>query len=200
MRKWFGIAHFKVKTYFLWVLIEIALVSTIYVILFDREPGGFILDYIYSLQYTILGMLIPYIFSLFIIHNRYQRFEIKNLSKNIVKGYNDLINFKEENQNVKFSIINADLLFLEATDNYVSIYYLNNGDVKRSLIRNTLKALELEQLPENIIRCHRSYMVNLKHIEYVKKNNRSFQIKLKNYDQLLQVSQKYKPAFLEILN
>lgn len=200
LRRLFGIARFKVKTYLLWLFIELSIISMIFVFMYDRAEGDFLNDYIFSLKYTFLGILIPYVIALLVVYIRNQQVEIKKLNKNVIREYIDLISFKDENQNVKFSLKNADLLFLESTDNYVAIYYMSSGKIKRSLIRNTLKALEEKQLPENIIRSHRSYMVNLMNIEYIRKRKRIYQIKLKNYDTLLSVSQKYKQRFQDILN
>lgn len=68
------------------------------------------------------------------------------------------------------------------------------------LLRNNLKKLEEELLPQNIIRCHRSYMINVLNMEYIRKHGRTYKIKLKAVESLIQISQKYKPLFQEILN
>lgn len=201
LRKWFGILHFKIKTYILWILIELSLISLVYIFLYGNPVGNFLNDFTFSIKYTFLGILIPYVFSLLYIYYQKQKSEIKTLNTKIkFPDKTKLTTFKDENENVKFSVVNSDLLFLESTDNYVTVYYLNNGKVHRNLIRNTLKRLEDNNLPKNLIRCHRSYIVNIQNIEFVRKARKNLQIKLKNYNTLLSVSQKYKPAFQEIFN
>lgn len=199
LRKWFGIIHFKIKTYLLWLLIELSLISIVYIFMYGNPVGNFVNEFIFSLRYTFLGILVPYLFSLLVLFSRRQRFEIKHLKTSLLKKHSGLISLKDENRQVRISLADADLLFLESADNYVSILYLNEGHVKKSLIRNNLKALEDEQLPENIIRCHRSYMINLKNVEYIQKYKRSYQVKIKGYNILLPVSQKYKAKFQDIL-
>ena len=49
---------------------------------------------------------------------------------------------------------------IESADNYVCIYYLNNQSVKKMMVRNTLRRVAEQLEGTNIIRCHRSYMVN----------------------------------------
>ncbi|MBE0653097.1 MAG: LytTR family transcriptional regulator [Bacteroidales bacterium] len=201
LRKWFGILHFKIKTYILWILIELSLISLVYIFLYGNPVGNFLNDFTFSIKYTFLGILIPYVFSLLCIYYQKQKSEIKTLNTKIkFPDKTKLTTFKDENENVKFSVVNSDLLFLESTDNYVTVYYLNNGKIHRNLIRNTLKRLEDNNLPNNLIRCHRSYIVNIQNIEFVRKAKKTLQIKLKNYNTLLSVSQKYKHAFQEIFN
>jgi len=60
------------------------------------------------------------------------------------------------------SIDPQDISFIQANDNYSTIYWYESGILKNKLLRITLKHLE-EQLVvfENIIRCHKTFMVNL---------------------------------------
>ena len=200
IREVFHIHHLKVKTYFLLLLVEISIMSMVFVFIYDRVAGDFFNDFLYSFRYTILGMSVPYVLTLLIISNRKKRIESNKFDELNLKVNKDLISFKDENQNVKIVINNVDLLFLESSDNYVSIHYLNGGKVNGYLLRNNLKKLEEEPLPENIIRCHRSYMINVLNIEYIRKHGRTYKIKLKGVESLIQVSQKYKPLFQEILS
>ena len=85
LRKWFGIACFKVKTYLLWLFIEISLMSLIFVLIYDRKEGGFFNDFIFSFRQTFLGLLIPYAVAMLILYNKNQRVEIKKLRKNFIR-------------------------------------------------------------------------------------------------------------------
>jgi DNA-binding LytR/AlgR family response regulator len=53
-----------------------------------------------------------------------------------------------------------ELLFVEAQENYSRIVYLDNNELKERLLRVTLKNIEKQVTDENIVRCHRSYMIN----------------------------------------
>jgi DNA-binding LytR/AlgR family response regulator len=92
-----------------------------------------------------------------------------------------------------------DLLLLESTDNYVSVFYYLDNKVQRKLLRNTLKNLE-EMLRQNtIVRCHRSYMVNPANVEFMQKNGKKLTLKIKHYDKPVPVSENYSSPFLTFL-
>jgi len=60
-----------------------------------------------------------------------------------------------------------DILYVEAMQNYALIYC---KDLPKETIRSTLTKLENELNAHHIIRCHRSYLVNLNAIESVSGN------------------------------
>lgn len=71
------------------------------------------------------------------------------------------ISFKDENDREDFSMPKDQVLFLKAANNYVEIYYQEGDQVKMHLLRNRLSKLEQQLSDKNIIRCHRSYLVNI---------------------------------------
>ena len=110
-----------------------------------------------------------------------------------------LLVFKDENGKIKFSVLPKDLLLLESTDNYVSVFYILQNKVQRKLLRNTLKNME-EMLKENsIVRCHRSFMVNIANVDFMQKEAKKFNIKIKHLDKVIPVSEKYSSPFLSFL-
>jgi len=103
------------------------------------------------------------------------------------------------NSKIKFSVVAKDLLLLESTDNYVSVFYVLDNKVQRKLLRNTLKNLE-EILKENgIVRCHRSFMVNPSNVDFMQKKGKKLEIKIKHFEKPLPVSEKYSSPFLGFL-
>ena len=94
-----------------------------------------------------------------------------------------------DNQNESFSILPADLLYLEAADNYVRIFYQKNGAVADVLLRSTLKKMEqqLAGYPQ-LFRCHRTYIVHLDQVERVSGNAQGYKLHLKNCSALVPVS------------
>ncbi|MCQ2298160.1 MAG: LytTR family transcriptional regulator [Bacteroidales bacterium] len=78
------------------------------------------------------------------------------------------IKFVDEKGNVRL-IVSADLVYtIEAAGNYVTILYENNGRLTRFALRNTLKAVEDVCRPFDIVRCHRSWFVNLRKIRLLR--------------------------------
>lgn len=64
----------------------------------------------------------------------------------------------------------SDLICIQSADNYVEVAYLVQGEVKKQLIRNKLSEVEANR-PE-LIRTHRSFLVNPTHFIQWKTGNR----------------------------
>ncbi len=201
LRKIFKQQEFSIKTYLLWLVLEIALINLVYIFLYGNPIGNFINDLGFSLKYTLLSIWLPYSFAILIVYYKNQRDEIEVLKNSANKPTEKrLIVFKDENGKIKFSVLAADLLLLESTDNYVSVFYILQNKVQRKLLRNSLKNLE-EMLKENaIIRCHRSFMVNPANVEFMQKDGKKLNIKIKQFDRSIPVSEKYSSPFLDFLS
>lgn len=201
LRRIFKIHEFKIKSYLLWLLIEIALINLVYIFLYGNPIGNFRNDLIFSLKYTLMSIWLPYSFAILIVYYKNQRDEIASLKSNANKPTEKRsIIFKDENDKIKFSVLSKDLLLLESTDNYVSVYYFIDNKVHRKLLRNTLKNME-EMLKENsILRCHRSFMVNPTKVEFMQKEGKKLKLKLNHFDKPIPVSEKYSTPFLSFLS
>jgi len=68
-----------------------------------------------------------------------------------------------------------DLLYIKSEDNYCKLYFKENKQIQNKLLRISLKNIEeqLRNYPE-ILRCHRSYIVNKNHILKISGNARSY--------------------------
>ena len=201
LRRLFKIQTFTIKSYILWLGLEIILISLVYIFMYGNPLGNFMNDIVFSLKYTLLGICLPYSFALLIIYYKNQRAEILQLKdKANQPTETHLISFKDEYGKIKFSLQVTDLLLLESTDNYVSVYFLSGGKVQRKLVRNTLKNLENTLKDNAVIRCHRSFMVNSRNIELVQKKGKKLLVKIKEIEKTIPVSEKYSPLFIEFLS
>jgi len=86
-----------------------------------------------------------------------------------------------------------NLLYLESDGNYAYLNQLSEGTVTKSMHRTTLKSIEAENTYPNILRCHRSYIVNLDQVIEVKGNAQGLKLSLNNCDDIVPVSKKYIP-------
>ncbi|MAZ71613.1 MAG: transcriptional regulator [Flavobacteriaceae bacterium] len=59
-----------------------------------------------------------------------------------------------------------DLVSVKADDNYIEVSFINNGALKKQLIRNKLSAVETA-IPE-LVRTHRSHLINPNHFQQFK--------------------------------
>ena len=109
-----------------------------------------------------------------------------------------MIPFRDEKETLRFSILLDDLLYLESSDNYVIVYYLDHTKVSKFLIRNSLKNYEESLGVPNLVRCHRSYIVNFDKVKIMRKEKEGLLLELDIPQQLsLPVSKTYVAAIIE---
>ena len=91
-----------------------------------------------------------------------------------------MIAFYDEKGILKFSIMKENLLYLESAENYVSIRYINKDRVSKFLLRETLKKIEDKLSGTEIVRCHRSYMVNFDKVRVMRKDREGLKLGFDN--------------------
>ena len=77
----------------------------------------------------------------------------------------EMFNFYDERGELKLSVKPEMLYYIEAADNYVQICYTNAGKIEKLMVRNTLKNVEWRFRDKGLVRCHRSYVVNVKNVK-----------------------------------
>jgi hypothetical protein len=97
-----------------------------------------------------------------------------------------------ENDADNFRILVSKIAFVRSADNYVEIGYQDGSEVKKKMIRNTLKGVE-NQLREfnNFIRTHRTSLVNVQYIKKFNKNFNTYWLSLDKTDETIPVSRQY---------
>jgi DNA-binding LytR/AlgR family response regulator len=81
-----------------------------------------------------------------------------------------------ENEKDFLTLPAQDLLFIEADDNYCTVVYLERDKVHKKLLRSSLTRLENQVTAFNIVRCHRSYLVNLDQVKSVSGNAQGYRL------------------------
>ncbi len=96
-------------------------------------------------------------------------------------------------QNLVLSV--SDLVLVQAADNYVNVFYYESGIIKKILLRNTLIRIE-QQLKnfKSIVRCHRSSIVNTKHIGRLYRKLGNYMLSIENIQESIPVSRQYIQA------
>ena len=77
--------------------------------------------------------------------------------------------FMDEKKALKLAVTANSVLYVEAADNYVNICYMNMDKMVRYPLRNSMRAIEQICESNNIVRCHRSYYVNLRKVRAIQK-------------------------------
>jgi hypothetical protein len=87
------------------------------------------------------------------------------------------LSLPDENGKSALELAPNQLLYLHAADNYVEVFHLENGQApRRSILRNTLTNLESSLAEAGLVRCHRSYLVNLGRVERVSGNAQGYRL------------------------
>lgn len=161
--------------YILWVFIEIlvmAFVYSIYVKFILADERDFMEIASISMKNTSLIILLPYtiLWLYFSWQDKTIRLqEIEDHNASTDNHNSAMIPFRDEKGTLRLSIKHEDLLYLEAADNYVTIYYYHGNKIQKFMVRNSLRAFEQQFEESDILRCHRSFMVNLEQVRIIRK-------------------------------
>ncbi len=198
--------------YLIWILGEITILAGFYI--FIAHKVGFIDNYIQqnpvlvyweaifeifrkAVANTTWMLLIPYVISFLYLYNGHL---VQKLAENTEENKeNNVIQFKDEKDEVRFSITSDKVVFIESSDNYCIIKYLNNDKISDFILRSSLKRLANELNDTPIQRCHRSYMINLEHVASLKKDNSdiSFEFDIPNIKEI-PISKSYNEKIMEL--
>jgi LytTr DNA-binding domain len=171
--------------YLLWIFAEIFSMALTYA-LFEKlflKDSRILPELIKnSLKNTALVLLLPYsiLWLYFSWRDKKELLErLEEVPSNKDKPRN-MIPFYDDNGMLKFSVMKENLLYLESAENYVSICYLNKDKVAKYLLRDTLKKIEEDFSGSDIVRCHRSYMVNFEKVKVIRKEKDGLKLEFDN--------------------
>jgi hypothetical protein len=183
-----------IRYYVLMVAGEILFMAVMYAFLEKyvmHDSRNFIFLLYLALQNTALILLIPYVISLLFFAWKEKSVSFNNLLDQI-RYTNNFISFRDEKGILRISIKTEDLLYLESSDNYISVKHLQNKQLKSVLIRTTLKNIEKQFENSILLRCHRSFMVNIKKVNMVKKDGNNMKLLMDSpYNKIIPVSRGY---------
>lgn len=173
-----------VYQYIVWSLAEalcMALFYTFYELVILHDPRPFIEAFKKSASNTALVLLLPYSVLWLYFSWADKKKKLIELSETPdPAGQKAMIPFRDEKGTLRLSLKRSDILYLQGSDNYVTIWYNTQNKASKYLLRNTLKKLEDELVGESIIRCHRSYLVNMEKVKLIKKEKEGMMIELES--------------------
>ena len=160
--------------YLAWIAAEILCMASFYAIfqkfvLKDFRPVTDLVKL--SASNTALVLLLPYSISWLYFSWRDKKEKIDRMEElsSFTGSAKEMIPFYDDKSILKFSVKKENLIYLESTENYINIFYLNNGKISKYLLRDTMKKMEEKFTGTDIIRCHRSYMVNFEKVRVIRK-------------------------------
>ncbi|WP_109832249.1 LytR/AlgR family response regulator transcription factor [Reichenbachiella versicolor] len=115
--------------------------------------------------------------------------ERKNKNELLLKNnvYSIITDLKEE----IFSFEDRCFMYASAVGNYTDLYFFNEGKLSKSTYRISLTAFENQLKTSNLLRCHRSFVVNLDKVIDVSGNAQGLKLTLTDGLSIVPVSRRY---------
>lgn len=194
--------------YGVWIAAELLAMALVYslfpLVVLHKEQNFFALFREASID-TIFIVLIPYTVATlaFILRDKNEQLRQKENEESVKIKDDDsvVVNFRDEKGELKLSLRASSLYYIESADNYVTIHYMNMGKLSKYMLRNTLKQIEEEIGGQNMVRCHRSYIVNLDRVKLLSRGKNGLELDFGIEGlKLLPVSKTYSKQVIENFN
>ena len=189
----------KKEIYFiLWIICLIAVFNWLY----NSTVGEEITEQYNLLTFlfiTIAVGIFPTIFFTFYIehylankHNLVSQELTGKIRKKNVKSTTGQIKIISENNATELTLNLQELICIVSEGNYANVFYYYKDEIKKKLIRNSLSKLnEQFVIFETIMRCHRSYIINLQNVNRVSGNARNYNLHVEKLDFTIPVSRNF---------
>jgi hypothetical protein len=195
--------------YALWIIGEILSMAFVYTLIqrfFLQGQKDFMVIMKNTVRITAFIILLPYvIYWLYLsFKEKYVQLEkismghpenMESLNDRKQQGIWSMIPFLDEKGILRFSVKREDLLYLEAADNYVLIHYLDGDKKMKYMIRTTLKRIEQEFAAKNLVRCHRSFIINIDHVRTIRREKEGLII---NFESPVNITVPISKTYLEV--
>jgi hypothetical protein len=125
----------------------------------------------------VISIIPTLMFNLWLERRLYKKYEsgAEMANNNLIDSrhdINDVLRIEIDERNM---ISEQDLIYIKAEGNYCQVYYIDDLHQKKVILRNTLKSIEgALQKSERIVRCHKSYIINLDKVKKVIGNARGY--------------------------
>lgn len=186
--------------FFAWLLVEFFFISvavhTVNIILLQL-PFINLPEYLVTLKYTLMVLVLPYFLAILLLFVQEQLVTVEELTIKVNKSQSpESVTINDENGKIVMRMPAGDILYFKSEDNYIFLYYKNDQEVKKELIRNNLKKLEQDLDLPNFIRIHRSYMINTQNLISILRTSQGYKVRMDaSPDQVFLVSATYQQAF-----
>ncbi len=178
--------------YILWVSFELLLLSGAFTLIalivgknlnLDQNPNLEVHDpikvFVEAIRKTVFIIGIPYFICVLYFSYRERSAKLKALmGENVGFKSSNLISIRDSRGVLQLSVAKENLLYIESADNYICIWYQKNEMLKKQLMRITMKDISDQLADTNVVRCHRSYMVNLDLVKVMRREKENLFLEL----------------------
>ena len=205
--------HFAMWAYLLWLFLEIVLIAAFHTYLsyFLVRATNYSLGHIFgkSLLITFIALAVPYTIVDLMILLKESRRKLRLTKSDTVASddevlpeHTEIINLMDNNGTLKLSVKLDNLYYIKAEDNYINVFYQRNGAISSYMLRCKMKTIEDNCVDSSsLMRCHRSYIVNIKKVSVLHNESDGFIIDFEREGlESIPVSKTYSQKVLEAFN
>jgi len=100
-----------------------------------------------------------------------------------------IIYFNSDYQKDSLAIKISSLLFIRSANNYIEVFWKEVETIKSQMVRTSLlNAEDILKEYKFILKCHRSYLININHIDKIEGNSQGYKLFLENVSFTIPVS------------
>lgn len=112
-----------------------------------------------------------------------------------------MVSLYDNNNTLRLTINIDSLYYLESEDNYVKVHYKHNDKITSYMLRCRTSVVEKSLEGTTMVRCHRSYIVNISKVRFLSEEHRMHYLTLDDESiRHIPVSKTYYASLLEALN
>lgn len=200
------------------ILSTLAFIMLALFVIFNSISSSEDWKYIFELVVirTVIISFFPILIMVLYEQNHYQRIkrreadklnqELQKQHKHLTKTSNsdaqntNRLLLTAENDKVALQIAPMSLYYVKSEGNYLEVFYMQNQEMRKQLIRNSLKALESQLPSSHFFRCHKRFIVNVFHILKIDGNARNLELTLENISESIPVSRDKSNELQQLFN
>ena len=205
--------HFPFWLYLLWLFVEIMIIAVCHTLIsyFEIHSTDHSFGYLYakSLLITFVALAVPYTVTILAIMLKDTRQRLMLTKSDTVESddevmpeHTEIINLMDNNGNLKLSVKLDNLYYIKAEDNYINVFYQRSGAIASYLLRCKMQTIADNCVDSSsLMRCHRSYIVNIKKVSVLHNEADGFVIDFEREGlESIPVSKTYSAKVLEAFN
>ena len=205
--------HFPFWLYLLWLFLEIMIIAVCHTLIsyFEIQSTDHSFGYLYgkSVLITFVALAVPYAVTILaiLLKDTQQRLMLTKSDTvesddEVMPEHTEIINLMDNNGNLKLSVKLDNLYYIKAEDNYINVFYQRSGAIASYLLRCKMQTIADNCVDSSsLMRCHRSYIVNIKKVSVLHNEADGFVIDFEREGlDSIPVSKTYSAKVLEAFN
>ena len=205
--------HFPFWLYLLWLFLEIMIIAVCHTLIsyFEIQSTDHSFGYLYgkSVLITFVALAVPYAVTILaiLLKDTQQRLMLTKSDTvesddEVMPEHTEIINLMDNNGNLKLSVKLDNLYYIKAEDNYINVFYQRSGTIASYLLRCKMQTIADNCVDSSsLMRCHRSYIVNIKKVSVLHNEADGFVIDFEREGlESVPVSKTYSARVLEAFN